>query len=176
MDSMVSRPSITSQIGQSWLVSAKIAQKAGQWQTAYSAMLQAQYTNVRFSFMESGKLVRAWGEPLRTLQELEKSMRILGLVDNNTIDLTREDDQFKQMKAKVWKYSLNRCSSQSHNQAQILLARWMNESDRYEASYVLKQFQNTTDSAPGWESAFYHLGHFQDQCYRNLSADDKSSQ
>ncbi|KAG1764780.1 FAT domain-containing protein [Suillus placidus] len=157
--STVSRPSITSQIGQSWLASAKIARKAGQWQTTYSAMLQAQYTNARFSFMESGKLVRARGEPLRALQELENSMRILGLVDNKTIDLTREDEQSKRMKAK----------------AQILLARWMNESDRYEASYVLKQFQNAADSAPGWESAFYHLGHFQDQCYRNLSADDKSN-
>jgi serine/threonine-protein kinase ATR len=138
-------------------------------------MLQAQYTNARFSFMESGKLVRAQGELLCTLQELEKTMRILGLVDNNTIDLTREDDQFKRMKAKVWKYSLSRCSSQSHNQVQILLAHWMNESDRYEASYMLKQFQNAANSAPGWESAFYHLGHFQDWCYRNLSADDKSS-
>ncbi|KAG1744270.1 hypothetical protein EDB19DRAFT_532270 [Suillus lakei] len=53
-------------------------------------MLQAQYTNPRFSFMESGKLVRARGEPLRALQELENSMRILGFVDNNTVDLTRE--------------------------------------------------------------------------------------
>jgi serine/threonine-protein kinase ATR len=175
MDSTVPRPSITSQIGQSWLASAKIARKAGQWQTAYSAMLQAQYTNARFSFMESGKLVRARGEPLRALQELENSMRILGFVDNKTIDLTREDDQSKRMKAKVWTYLSNGCSSQYRNQAQILLARWMNESDRYEASYVLKQFQNAADSAPGWESAFYHLGHFQDQCYRNLSADDKSS-
>ncbi|KAG2060248.1 hypothetical protein BDR06DRAFT_872755 [Suillus hirtellus] len=157
--STVSRPSITSQIGQSWLASAKIARKAGQWQTAYSAMLQAQYTNARFSFMESGKLVRARGEPLRALQELENSMRLLGFVDNNTVDLTREDEHSKRMKAK----------------AQILLARWMNESDRYEASYVLKQFQSAADSAPGWESAFYHLGHFQDQCYRNLSVDDKSN-
>ncbi|KAG2155117.1 uncharacterized protein EDB93DRAFT_1266510 [Suillus bovinus] len=173
--STTSRPSITSQIGQSWLASAKIARKAGQWQTAYSAMLQAQYTNARFSFMESGKLVRARGEPLRALQELENSMRILGFVDNDTVDLTREDEQSTRMKAKVRTYLSDECSSRSHNQAQILLARWMNESDRYEASYVLKQFQNAADSAPGWESAFYHLGHFQDQCYRNLSADDKSN-
>ncbi|KAG0703892.1 hypothetical protein DFH29DRAFT_981716 [Suillus ampliporus] len=157
--SPISRPSITSQIGQSWLASAKIARKAGQWQTAYSAMLQAQHTNARFSFMESAKLVRARGEPLRALQELENSMRIFGFVDNNTLDLTREDELSKRMKAK----------------AQILLARWMNESDRYEASYVLKQFQNAAGSAPEWESAFYHLGHFQDQCYRNLSTEDKSS-
>ncbi|KAG1752448.1 uncharacterized protein EDB91DRAFT_1243215 [Suillus paluster] len=156
--SPVSRPSITSQIGQSWLASAKIARKVGQWQTAYSAMLQAQHTNARFSFIESAKLVRARGEPLRALQELENSMRIFGFVDNDTVDLTR-DELSKRMKAK----------------AQILLARWMNESDRYEASYVFKQFQNAAQSAPEWESAFYHLGHFQDQCYRNLSAEDKPS-
>jgi serine/threonine-protein kinase ATR len=89
----------------------QIARKAGQWQTAYSAILQAQYTNARFSFMESGKLVRTRGEPLRALQELENSMRILGFVDNNTIDLTKEDDQSKRMKAKVRTYLSNGCSS-----------------------------------------------------------------
>lgn len=51
----------------------------------------------------------------------------------------------------------------------------MNESDRYEASYVLKKFQNAAELAPEWESAFYHLGQFQDQCHKNLPPDDKSS-
>lgn len=103
VDSSVPRASITSQIGQSWLASAKIARKAGQWQTAYSAMLQAQHSNAPFSFMESAKLVRARGEPLRALQELENSMHILGLVSSgNTPDLTRDDERSKRMKAKVW--------------------------------------------------------------------------
>jgi predicted methyltransferase len=54
--------------------------------------------------MESAKLVKATGEPLRALQELENSMRALGLLQDrkDSIDLTGEDDdETKRMKAKV---------------------------------------------------------------------------
>jgi serine/threonine-protein kinase ATR len=66
-------------------------------------MLQAQQSKTRFSFMESAKLVKATGEPLRALQELENSMRLLGLIDDqpDVLDLTDDDDETKQMKAKV---------------------------------------------------------------------------
>lgn len=97
-----SRNAFTGEVGRSWLASAKIARKAGQWQTAYSAVLQAQQNNAKFSFMESSKLVKAVGEPLRALQELENSMRLLGLLEGgNMIDLTEDDDEAKRMKAKV---------------------------------------------------------------------------
>ncbi|EGO02217.1 hypothetical protein SERLA73DRAFT_104608 [Serpula lacrymans var. lacrymans S7.3] len=153
------RNAFTPEIGRSWLASAKIARKAGQWHTAYSAMLQAQQSKVDFSFMESAKLVKATGEPLRALQELENSMRLVGIIEDksDTIDLTEDDDDTKRMKAK------------SH----ILLARWMNESDRFEIAHVWKAFQNAADLWPKWESGFYHLGQFHDQCYRNLSTQDQ---
>ena len=96
-----SRNAFTGEVGRSWLASAKIARKAGQWQTAYSAVLQAQQNNARFSFMESSKLVKATGEPLRALQELENSMRLLGLIESDVIDLTEDDDETKRMKAKA---------------------------------------------------------------------------
>lgn len=95
---------ITKEIGQSWIASAKIARKAKQWQTAYSATLQAQQSNARFYFMESAKLVKATGEPLRALQELENSMRLSGLMeeDPDTIDLTADNDaELKRMRAKA---------------------------------------------------------------------------
>ncbi|EGO27933.1 hypothetical protein SERLADRAFT_414152 [Serpula lacrymans var. lacrymans S7.9] len=128
------RNAFTPEIGRSWLASAKIARKAGQWHTAYSAMLQAQQSKVDFSFMESAKLVKATGEPLRALQELENSMRLVGIIEDksDTIDLTEDDDDTKRMKAK-----------------------------------------NAADLWPKWESGFYHLGQFHDQCYRNLSTQDQ---
>jgi serine/threonine-protein kinase ATR len=54
--------------------------------------------------MESAKLVKATGEPLRALQELENSMRLLGLIEEmpDVIDLT-DDDESKNMKGKVRK-------------------------------------------------------------------------
>ena len=91
------------EIGRSWLASAKIARKANQWQTAYSAMLQAQQSKTPFSFIESAKLVKATGDPLRALQELENSVKLLGLFDKDTvdIDLTCPDPETSRMKAKV---------------------------------------------------------------------------
>jgi serine/threonine-protein kinase ATR len=67
-------------------------------------MLQAQQIDRRYSFMESAKLVKATGEPLRALQELENSMRLLGLIEEmpDVIDLT-DDDESKAMKGKVRK-------------------------------------------------------------------------
>jgi serine/threonine-protein kinase ATR len=53
--------------------------------------------------MESAKLVKSTGEPLRALQELENSMLLLGLIEDkpDIIDLTDDDDETKKMKAKV---------------------------------------------------------------------------
>jgi hypothetical protein len=65
-------------------------------------MLQAQQNEARFSFMESAKLVKT-AEPLRAVQELENSMRLLGLIDDkpDILDLTEDDDETTKMKAKV---------------------------------------------------------------------------
>lgn len=79
-------------VGQSWLASAKIARKAGYWQTAYSAVLQGRQCRAPFSFMESARLIKASGEPLRALQDLDNSMKLSGILEERTdvIDLTGE--------------------------------------------------------------------------------------
>ena len=50
--------------------------------------------------MESAKLVKATGEPLRALQELENSVRLIGIVDDESIVPT-DDEETRKMKAKV---------------------------------------------------------------------------
>ncbi|KAJ7506601.1 hypothetical protein B0H11DRAFT_1706690 [Mycena galericulata] len=152
------RQTFAREIGRSWLASAKIARKAGQWQTAYSAMLQAQQSKTRFAFMESAKLVKATGEPLRALQEFENSMRLLGLIEHrDVVDLTEDDNETKRMKAK----------------AQVLRARWMNESERFDSKPILETFINATELQPDWESCHFHLGQFHDECFKNLPNADK---
>lgn len=66
-------------------------------------MLQATQNKTKFSFFESAKLIKAMGEPLRALSELENSMRSLGMLEgsNNVVDLTQDDDEIKSMKAKA---------------------------------------------------------------------------
>ncbi|KAG6832347.1 hypothetical protein H0H87_001811 [Tephrocybe sp. NHM501043] len=138
--SSVPRHTLAGEHGRSWLTSARIARKAGHWQTAYSAMLQATQNKARFSFFESAKLVKVMGEPLRAITELENSMRSLGMLDD-AIDL-----------------------------AQVLRARWMNESDRFDISTIFKTFTDATQ----WESAHFHLGQFHDECFKNLSVVDQA--
>lgn len=89
-------------IGRSWLLSAKLARKAGYTQTAYSAVLQAQQLKTSFSFIESAKLTRLNGEPLRALQDLEHWLNVTDPSD--VIDLTGEDAASGQQRfrAKVW--------------------------------------------------------------------------
>lgn len=122
---------LAQEIGNSWVASAKIARKAGQWQTAYSAMLQAQQSQAPFSFVESAKLLKATGEPLRALQELENSMKLHGLLeDHDVLDLTVADEA-KMMRAKVihitWSVTtpnllIHRLNSYEH-------VGWLNRSD-----------------------------------------------
>jgi hypothetical protein len=77
----------------SWIASAKIARKAGQWQIAYSAMLQAQQGASDIAFVESAKFIKARGEAHQALRELENSMRLLGHIQEGLdIDLTAADE------------------------------------------------------------------------------------
>ncbi|KAL1690090.1 hypothetical protein GGG16DRAFT_56461 [Schizophyllum commune] len=140
------------QVGRLWLSSSKIARKAGQWQTAYSALLQAQQSKAPYSFIESAKYVKAIGEPLRALQELENSMKLIGILDDNMYDLTVDQSELKAIKAK----------------AHLLRARWMNESDRYDPSTILKSYTQATDFSPQWENGQFRLGQFHDNAYKDV--------
>ena len=93
------RSHFSSNIGKSWLLSAKLARKAGYLQTAYSAILQGRQAAAPFYFIEDAKLLNASGEPLRALQELEKSLDLIPAVKKamgenvgDVMDLTSDDD------------------------------------------------------------------------------------
>jgi hypothetical protein len=85
-------------IGLTWLDSSKIARKAGHWQTAYSAMLQAQRRAAPYWFLESAKLIKATGEPLRALQELEHALH----------SSHADDHENRKSKAKVISHPIRR--------------------------------------------------------------------
>ena len=63
-------------------------------------MLQAQQRKAPYSFIESAKLHKAIGDPLRALNELEASSKLLGLFDDQVLDLTA-DVESERLKAKV---------------------------------------------------------------------------
>jgi len=66
--------------------------------------LQAQCKDVPFHFLQSVKLIKATGEPIRALQELEKALTKAAIVaEREIIDLTEQepDPESMKMKAKV---------------------------------------------------------------------------
>ncbi|KAL0577467.1 hypothetical protein V5O48_004536 [Marasmius crinis-equi] len=149
-----STASPSSEVGHSWLASSKIARKAGQWQTAYSAILQAEQNNAHFSFMESSKLMKATGEPLRALRQLEDAMRLLGMLQ---VPSTTPRDESVTAKA------------------HLLRARWMDESERFDVATVFKAFNNATELQPKWESGHFYVGRFQDENWKNLPNNEKAT-
>ncbi|RDB19974.1 Serine/threonine-protein kinase atr [Hypsizygus marmoreus] len=159
--SPVPQHTLIGELGRSWLASAKIARKAGHRQTAYSAMLQARQNKARFSFMESAKLERVMGKPLDAIDELQRSMRLLGMLDDtpDVLDLTIDDDESKIMKAK----------------AQVLRARWMSESERYDVNVIFKIFHSAIELRSEWESGHFHLGRFHDECFKNLPTSEQAT-
>ena len=99
-------------IGRAWLDSAKIARKAGHWQTAYSAILQAQECRSPLTYFQSAKLVKASGEPLRALYELENALKTSDerrqFLTQGVIDLSEDanvdDGERKRGEAKVRRF------------------------------------------------------------------------
>jgi hypothetical protein len=79
LDRVAEKQRVKEAIGRSWLLSAKLARKAGYLQTAYSALLQARQNAAPFAFMQSSKLARVIGEPLKGLQELERAYEQLSV-------------------------------------------------------------------------------------------------
>ncbi|KAI0660728.1 hypothetical protein C8Q70DRAFT_912237 [Cubamyces menziesii] len=146
-------------IGKSWLASAKIARKAGHVQTAYSAILQAERCKAHYSFIESAKLVHVRGDPLRALQELEKTMRLRGYLpkEGEPDDNDKFYEAFSAEDRKIW----------------AIRARYMDHTDRFEDSKVCKVFRKAADIGTRWESGQFHLGQFQDDCFKALPVSDK---
>ncbi|EJD01349.1 uncharacterized protein FOMMEDRAFT_111106 [Fomitiporia mediterranea MF3/22] len=152
-------------IGRAWLDSAKIARKAGHWQTAYSAILQAQECRAPLTFYQSAKLVKASGEPLRALYELENALKTSEerrqFLTQGVIDLTEDasidDSERKRGEAK----------------AKLLRAKWMIESERFDVTFVAKELSDLARTLSEYESAHFHAGHFQDECFKALSTAEK---
>ena len=72
-------------------------------------MLQAQQAGAPFSFIQSARLVKASGEPIRALQELNKSLENSSFLSaqSDISDPTEEaDPEVARMNAKVFYYLL----------------------------------------------------------------------
>lgn len=132
---------VVAEVGRSWIATAKIARKAGFEQTAYSAILQANNNNAEFAYLQHVKLLKAIGQPLQALAELEHAVapfvaeqdRILG---GNQIDLTGIDEADHQDKQR------------QNAKAISLSAKWSYETNRLEMNPIVARFKKAASMAP----------------------------
>lgn len=96
---LVNSQLLAPEIGRAWILSSKIARKAGYEQTAYSATLQAKEAEAPFAFVQQAKVLRANGGALRALTDLEHALQALGRPD--VIDITDETYSKDRTYAKV---------------------------------------------------------------------------
>jgi serine/threonine-protein kinase ATR len=113
-------------------------------------MLQAQRADAPFSFIQSARLVKASGEPIRALQELNKAMEKSSLsVQGDVIDLTEAAvPVFARMKAKVYHcLLLDWTLSLKLIKAHVLRARWMYDAERFEMEAIHMGFKEAVSLA-----------------------------
>lgn len=65
---------LNAQVGSLWLETSKIARKAGHFQTAYSAILQARDCHADFTFFQSAKLFKANDQTYKAIQEIDNAI------------------------------------------------------------------------------------------------------
>ncbi|ODO06790.1 hypothetical protein I350_04149 [Cryptococcus amylolentus CBS 6273] len=142
---LMNTPSLNPEIGDAWILSSKIARKAGYEQTAYSATLQAVSASAPFVFVQQAKLRRAQGSVLKALTDLENALasekrKLSGKGTN-------DDDMNQQIKMA---------------KAVLLMARWANETDRFELNEIITRYKEAINFCDNLESPYYHFGHFYD--------------
>ncbi|GAA5842453.1 hypothetical protein JCM9279_005388 [Rhodotorula babjevae] len=144
---------IKAEVGELWLETSKIARKAGHFQTAYSAILQARDCHAEWAFLQSAKLLKSNGQAYKAVQELDhRLVPILahfkeGTVDDPLVSLDKPSPLAK---------------------ASLRRARWMLEAGRVEQNEAVKLFLESSALAPNWESPSYQLGHFYDSVADSL--------
>ncbi|WVQ68017.1 uncharacterized protein L199_006223 [Kwoniella botswanensis] len=95
--SLFNTPLFESEIGDAWILSSKIARKAGYDQTAYSAVLQAKEVDASFAFIQQAKLNRTGGGIYKALTDVDNALKPF-LNTDVVIDLTGNRDFSRERK------------------------------------------------------------------------------
>ncbi|WVO23083.1 uncharacterized protein IAS62_004428 [Cryptococcus decagattii] len=90
---LMNTPSLNPEIGDAWILSSKIARKAGYEQTAYSATLQAREADAPFAFVQEAKLRRAQGSVFKALTDLQNTLA--PLATDSKSNGNNEDESFR---------------------------------------------------------------------------------
>ncbi|WWC90662.1 uncharacterized protein L201_005598 [Kwoniella dendrophila CBS 6074] len=124
--SLINTPLLQPEIGDAWILTSKIARKAGYDQTAYSAVLQAEVIDAPFAFVQLAKLNRIHGGVYKPLADVDNALKPLLKKDVVTDSSGCRDFSWEKKLAK----------------AVLLVAKWANETDRFESNQIIERYQD----------------------------------
>jgi serine/threonine-protein kinase ATR len=144
-----------------WLVSAKLARKSGNFQTAFSALLRAESELMDSAiFLERSRLFHATGRHELAFRELSHALRSKGDPNSDPIDpevsvvistpaitLTPVSERETNLRAK----------------GALLLARWLQQSSFGRTVDVEAWYKEVTVVSPKWEKAWFFIGRYYNQ-------------
>ncbi|XP_060075850.1 serine/threonine-protein kinase ATR-like, partial [Ylistrum balloti] len=143
-------------IGHWWLWSARIAQRAGHLQTAFSCLLQASDYNLPEVFLERAEWLWTKGEKDQAISCLERGMSIhFEDVSKLKLDGSAQTDNKRKTYAK----------------ALLLYGCYSEETSKMESNVILKQYKEVTDVYPDWEDGHFHLAKYYDKIMTTLLED-----
>ena len=139
---------LSTELGDCWLSSAKVARKAGQLNKAYNLLLEAEKCNNPEVFLERAKLAWRRGSPENAILALENGIK----------DQYPEMAQLNKDSAKLSKEDLNICG-----QGKLLLARYVDDSASLNHILVSGRFHEAKMLLKQNEDAYYFNACFFDK-------------
>jgi serine/threonine-protein kinase ATR len=141
------------EIASSWLASAKIARKAGQFDEAYSAILHATELDLKMARLEQARWWWQQGQSRKAIESLQNSFAA------NIFDFNRDS-----MSATSSNLSLDEVATNSHNiilgKAMALLAKWLDTAKQTSEEDLLNRYKKVQTICDKWEKSHYLLGHY----------------
>jgi serine/threonine-protein kinase ATR len=141
------------EIASSWLSTAKIARKAGQFEEAYAAILRANQLDVQMGRLEQARWWWHQGQSRKAIESLQNSFAA------NIFDFNRDTAS-----AESSNLSLNDVATNAHNfilgKAMALLTRWLDIAKQTSEEDLLNRYKKVQALCEKWEKSHYLLGHY----------------
>ncbi|KAK4682269.1 serine/threonine-protein kinase M1 [Podospora pseudoanserina] len=130
-----------------WLLSGKLARKAGSMHQSFNAVLHAQQLGDASAIIENARLLYKDGHHRKAIQILEMAIKENSFVDKAVGPVPPSSAR----------------SQESHRNmltatAQLLLAKWLDSTGQTHAGALRAQYQQAAKTHSRWEKGHYYLG------------------
>lgn len=137
------------EIGQYWLKSAQIAQRAGHLQTAHNFLLNAREYSLPEFCLQMAEYKKNQGSSHEALLSLQKA--VLEQWPEASLEVTKRNS--------------------THADALLLIGKWMEDTAHYDTQTILKQYKRVIAVYSESEEGHFYLGKYYDRLMSVLASD-----